>query len=442
MSVAATQKKLLDSISLDSLEDIDDNDKDDFTYQFPVENEYMKICKKLNIPIITSFIENIGSNTLNLAHRGIGDTAIRGITFCLKTNIRLIDIDFTDNNLGVNGAISVGKIFKDNYFIERLNLSCNQIGNDGLMNLLNCTENSNDLKYLNVSDNQINDKAAEAIGRFLISNKSVKEFDLSKNNLSEMSGRGLRQGLEGNTTLEILDLSWNKLHIKTPIEIANSLLINRSLRKLNLAWNGYDDEASISIGESLCVNDVLVELDLSSNRISDRGAKGIAHGLTINKTLQILHLKGNTINTDGIQSLLESCLTNKKTDMHTIDLQGIWVNEKNKETIQTLERTKSEFAVPVGGYIRTIDKFDLRLMRNDLIAAVKEYIAKNRLRVVDLFNQWDKDKSYTMRRTEFRKGLQTCMPSFSNYQIDMLIQWFDPNNTDAVDYREFVELIV
>ena len=158
-----------------SFDDVDDNEKDDFGHEDmdTLEMEYVKVCKSLKVPIVTPFLKHVSSDNLKLAHRGIGDKAIKGIAKCLKRNTELIGIGFTDNCISTRGAILVGNIFKVNYFIKQLNLSCNKIGNDGLMSLLTSTEQSDDLQYLNVSDNQITDKAAEAICRFMIHNDGV-----------------------------------------------------------------------------------------------------------------------------------------------------------------------------------------------------------------------------------------------------------------------------
>ena len=226
--------------------------------------------------------------------------------------------------------------------------------------------------------------------------------------MSEGAGKWLRNRLECTNTLEILDLSWNKFRMKSCIEIAKGLHCNRFLKKLNLAWNGFDDESVMIIGESLCVNNILVELDLSNDRVSTRGLKGIASGLLINKTLAIL------------QAILLSCLTNEKTNLHAIYLEGSCVSEQNRATIKKLESMKPQFAVPVGGYTKTIDTVDQHIIGNELICILEKYVMKNKLRVVYLFNQWDKDKKCIIIRQAFRKAIKACQLSFTNNQIDIL----------------------
>ena len=46
---------------------------------------------------------------------------------------------------------------------------------------------------------------------------------------------------------------------------------------------------------------------------------------------------------------------------------------------------------------------------NDSMSKLREYASKAGLRLVDLFKQFDKDKSWTVDREEFRQGIKVCM---------------------------------
>ena len=71
-----------------------------------------------------------------------------------------------------------------------------------------------------------------------------------------------------------------------------------------------------------------------------------------------------------------------------------------------------------------------------------DHLCLYRLRILDLFNEWDKDRDYIVTRTEFRKGLTESMPQvFTPSQLDLLTAWFDPKGTDMVMYKEFVDLV-
>lgn len=85
--------------------------------------------------------------------------------------------------------------------------------------------------------------------------------------------------------------------------------------------------------------------------------------------------------------------------------------------------------------------FDIGKIRKELIIILKTYVTRNRLRVLDLFNQWDKDKDDLISVKEFRAGVKDSIPTLTNYQIDLLADWFDPEGTDGVDYRQFVTLV-
>lgn len=60
--------------------------------------------------------------------------------------------------------------------------------------------------------------------------------------------------------------------------------------------------------------------------------------------------------------------------------------------------------------------------------------------MVDLFNQWDKDKSFSITRKEFRNGVRSCKIPFSESQMKYLIEWLDNDGSDEIEYQEFVEI--
>ena len=88
---------------------------------------YKSICKKLRISVVSSFLDNISRENMNLSHRGIGEHSISGIVTCLKKNTKVRFLNLTDNNLGASGAAIVGNVFLHNYTITYLNISSNHI---------------------------------------------------------------------------------------------------------------------------------------------------------------------------------------------------------------------------------------------------------------------------------------------------------------------------
>lgn len=245
-------------------------------------------------------------------------------------------------------------------------------------------------------------------------------MNLSKNDLGEKTGEALKIGLEENISLKILDLSWNKLRAKSLVEVSTSLQTNKTLSKINLSWNGFDDRATAALGNSLAINKSLENLNLTHNRISSSGAKDIALGLSTNRKLESIFFKGNPINPDGVQSLLEACMNNDKSKIKTINLEGIWISEQNKEIIGKLAEQKADFVAPVGGYLKSKESTDIDEIILELIDILKQYVLDNHCELLIYLIAGSRIRITPSHVTNFETVFaRVCHPS----RKDKLICW-------------------
>lgn len=401
--------------------------------------KYLKLCEKYSVPQISIFIENIDKEDLKMAHRGIGYKSMKAIASSLMTNRNIVSVDFTDNNLHDIGIILVAKIFRQNWCIQKLVLANNHITYKGLSVLLRALESNRSLIYLNVSNNLITDTSAEIIKDFLVYNDFVKEFNLSGNQLCSQSSSLIREGIEYNSTLEILNLSWNHIRCDGATEISKGFMKNISIKKLSLAWNGFADENCIHMGKALSVNDEIEEIDLSHNRIGDLGAAELGKGLLYNKTLKILRLGWNNLKPKGINEILNAVMQNEKSKIISLNFEEMHIDKSNQKNIEILMDKIPEMEVTIGGYAsESIENMDEAAMRRELLNILKKYLVEHRLRMVDLFNMWDKDKSFSITREEFVRGIRSCKIPLSKSQMNYLVNWLDSDGSNDIEYQEFV----
>ena len=401
--------------------------------------KYLKLCEKYGVPQISIFIENIDKEDLKMAHRGIGYKSMKAIASSLMTNRNIVSVDFTDNNLHDIGIILVAKIFRQNWCIQKLVLANNHITHKGLSVLLRALESNRSLIYLNVSNNLITDTSAEIIKDFLVYNDFVKEFNLSGNQLCSQSSSLIREGIEYNSTLEILNLSWNHIRCDGATEISKGFMKNISIKKLSLAWNGFTDENCIHMGKALSVNDEIEDIDLSHNRIGDLGAAELGKGLLYNKTLKILRLGWNNLKPKGINEILNAVMQNEKSKIISLNFEEMHIDKSNQKNIEMLMDKIPEMEVTIGGYAsESIENMDEAAMRRELLNILKKYLVEHRLRMVDLFNMWDKDKSFSITREEFVRGIRSCKIPLSKSQMNYLVNWLDSDGSNDIEYQEFV----
>lgn len=422
----------------------DDYDEDTRDEIYKKRKLYTRICEQLNFPIISTYIDRMTTSDLHLSHRGIGPRAMKGIALSLRhssTTSCITNIDLTDNNLDSEAGELIASIFsgKSNNLITRLDLSMNHIGAKGASLIFDNLSKNTYLTYLNLSENKLPDKIALSLGQFLRENRTLKELDLGKNQLSFQCGSAMRSGLDKNDSLSILDMSWNHLRGRGALNIASSLATNKSLTSLKLAWNGFANKGAELIGKSLSVNTTLSYIDLSYNRISDTGIESIANALTINKTLETLRLGWNPITSEGVKRVIQGCLKNPVHTLKSVHFESTMIDPESIEAVNNLMCVTPDLQLTHGGYMKEKQfNNDIGKIRKELLQILLKYLEENRLRMVDLFNMWDKDKSYNLTREEFRKGVEDSGIPFTQSQLNLLIQWLDDDNSDSIEYNEFV----
>ena len=71
-----------------------------------------------------------------------------------------------------------------------------------------------------------------------------------------------------------------------------------------------------------------------------------------------------------------------------------------------------------------VDMMDAEAMYNkDPMTKIRKWADQEGLRLVDIFQRFDKDKSWTVDREEFIMGIRVCMDGVIVYRLDMESIW-------------------
>ena len=72
-----------------------------------------------------------------------------------------------------------------------------------------------------------------------------------------------------------------------------------------------------------------------------------------------------------------------------------------------------------------------------IIQILKDYVKSQNLRLIDLFNQFDKDKNQSVSRDELMRGFRSIKLPLTEKQLDCFIKELDTDKDGEIDYSEF-----
>ncbi|XP_072107490.1 uncharacterized protein [Mobula birostris] len=449
--------KILEKASEDDFDTDLENDVKS-TGETPSEEQiYRLACEELRVSPMSYFIRHHNNTRLNLNYRCMSAKALKALSIALVTNTAVTILDLEHNGIDAEGVQYLMEMLAENCFIQTLNLSNNELWTQGAKVLCRKLPLNISLKCIKVAAGSPAlrgpiQPAARPSGisvgsgaRFsrqpgplgLCINFRILELDLSYNEFGNKGAEFLGHMLANNESLERLNLSWNQIQTQGAVAISAGLRINITLKVLDLSCNGFGNEGALAIGETLKYNNTLLELNLSTNHINNEGVSNLCKGLDVNDNVKFLYLNNNPITAEGALHLLEVMQKNDKTNLETISIQNVLVNEKFMELLKGITDYHPQFQIEirgVGGFVS-----GGRTHRLDPMKVIQNYLDKRKLRLSDFFRNMDKAGNMSVPVSDFRRALQQFNIPLDLIQVEELINKLDKENTGAIDYRNLVD---
>ncbi|XP_031572128.1 leucine-rich repeat-containing protein 74A-like [Actinia tenebrosa] len=393
--------------------------------------QYIKSCKQKDLVPVSFLSKRFKEKEIIMRHHGLGKEGTLPIARSLKKNTFTEKLDLTDNYIERHGAIAISQMLVDNCFITEIDLSMNFIRTEGGIAFGQMLYKNQSLKKLSLRSNHLTDKVAKVFADALKENRTLTYLDLSHNEIGELGGIYLGAGLAMNYGLKHFDVSWNSIRFKGAVGLAQALKTNDCLTHFNISWNGLSLLGCVALGRFLKKNEALIELDISNNRIGLLGTQKLAAGISSHPNLKVLKIGRNPIGDVGVECLLNVIRTHNTIKF--LSLEDITVSPKIFDEIIELEKERDLKVITggIGGYKRPKEMPPgMRILL--------DFVQDNRLRLIDWFNQFDKDQSGGISREEFRKGLKETGLVMTTRQLDRLIKFIDINDDGEIDYSELL----
>ncbi|XP_074643963.1 uncharacterized protein LOC141900812 isoform X3 [Tubulanus polymorphus] len=404
------------------------------TYDHTGRSAYVDACKKVGVIPASYFLRHMHDVTLEMKHHGLGAAGIKPICVSLVSNTNVQTMNLSDNWLGPDGGSCIADMLKENCFISHLDLSDNRLGNAFATSLVEVLHLNTTITKLVLAGNNFDDKAALSFADSILNTNKIEHLDLSHNNFGEAAGIVFGPAIAENASISHLDLSWNHIRRKGAVAVAQGVKNNIFLKLVNLSWNGFGLDGASAIGDALKGNSILEALDISNNRINPEGAVNIGKGLSINEALKVLKMGKNPMQTAGCYAICAAIMKNANCVLKDLDFSDILVNQDFHDIYKQVKENLPELTCKLGSDgMPEKPKFRVHPM-----IKLKNYIEKQDLRLVDVFNKWDKDKSMSVTVEEFIAGVEETGIKLTKEEIEQLVKELDKDGDGEINYSELV----
>ncbi|GFS09307.1 leucine-rich repeat-containing protein 74B-like [Elysia marginata] len=358
---------------------------------------YLNACAKSGLKPNPSFMRQCGRSSIDMRNRMLTHKDAKPIAIALVGDRRTSLLDLSDNPLGPQGTRSIAEMMYANESIMELNLSNTDVGTGGLEALAQTLPNNNNLRRLHLDNNKLQEGDGRHLAKIITTVPDLRELHLNQTTLGFKDGTRLALALASDTgNLNTLSLQYNNIRTESAVQLALSLGKNTTLRSLNLAWNGFGADGCRALAKALGENSTLTELDLTNNRLGITSLEHIVEGLKKNSSLKSVKFGTNPMTTEGAKALVTALGQTNDTSVEEIDLRGIPVDEEFMSMAECLHESRGikvlhETTAQMGTSNQTKQFDGDNLDRFDPVMVLFEYMKKDNLRVIDLFQVFWKD---------------------------------------------------
>ncbi|XP_048736283.2 leucine-rich repeat-containing protein 74B-like isoform X2 [Ostrea edulis] len=431
-------------------EDYDtDLEEEKYPKCYPVSMEerprviYMKACQKFHLTPSSSFLKGMTSGYVNLNHQNLGSDGAKAVALGLVLCESVSELHMSGNNIGQIGTKYIVDMLRENDGITVVNLADNDLQSYGAQLLCEMLNDNDAILSVNVSGNNFKPTDAHLFHTMMSYYRcTLKELDLSHNNFGEYGGKLMGEALSNNDTIETLNISWNGFGPNGAKAIAKGLEENTCLKSLDISWNGMEDHGSELIATAMAINDVMINLNLSANRIGPKGLGLILKAISSSKSIKSLDVSRNPITFEGPVIAVQTIFEFPECGLESIEFRDMCVPRQFLPILTKINEVKPQFRVKHGGYVNASDILHhsmeqrMEYVLNDPMMRLLQYIHERKLRLADLFFQFDTDRNMSISESEFVAGIKKAGIPMTDTQIQELVDKLDADSDGEIDFGE------
>ncbi|XP_045186403.2 leucine-rich repeat-containing protein 74B-like isoform X2 [Mercenaria mercenaria] len=412
-----------------------------------VKQVYLAACRQLNIVPAHCFLKAINTDVMNLNFQGLGSLGTRAVATALVIDRFTTRLNLAGNLMGHEGIRNLCDMLKENDFITHLDLSENGLDSYAAEVISGVFKVNDTLTDLILSGNHFKDYDAEHFAAMLNVGQftGLRNLDLSHNDLGDIGAQILGHAIGDNETLTHISLAWNQIRKAGISCIAKGIGENNSLLVFDLTSNGVDNEAAELIGKALVNNRKLTELNLTSNRVGFVGIASLFKYIGKNDTLKVIRLTNNPITSQGPAAALKLLQQSDCSVLQELEIADACVPREFYSVLEEVQHVRPQFKVQLGGFMNARDmckaeaKSQTEAWKRDPILVFINFIDDRKIKVFDMFKLFDKDKSCTLTRDEFKIGLSKIGCPLAEQELNQLLNVLDVDKDGEIDLGEFMD---
>ncbi|RUS82255.1 hypothetical protein EGW08_009993 [Elysia chlorotica] len=332
-----------------------------------------------------------------------------------------------------------------NESIMELNLSNTDPGTEGLQALTESLTSNRNLRRLHLDNNKIQEGDGRYLAKLITTVPDLRELHLNHTALGFKDGTRLALALASDTgNLSTLSLQYNNIRTESAVQLALSLGKNTTLKSLNLAWNGFGADGCRALAKSLGENNTLTELDLTNNRLGITSLEHIVAGLKKNSSLKSIKFGTNPMTTEGAKALVTALAQTEESTVEEIDLRGIPVDAEFMGLVEKLRESRGvtvlhDTTIQMGTSNQTKQFDGDNLDRFDPVMVLFEYMKKDNLRIIDLFQFLDQKKRDKLSKKDLRDGVNILRLPFTEHALDQIMKALDRNKDGFIQLEDMMK---
>ncbi|KAL4238211.1 hypothetical protein ACF0H5_002923 [Mactra antiquata] len=413
---------------------------------------YLAACNQLGIVPVHCFLKAINTEVMNLNFQGLGPLGTRAVATGMVKDSFTTHLYLAGNFIGHDGIRNVCDMLRENQYITHIDLSENELDTYAAEMLASVFKENDTLTTMKLSGNNFKDEDAEYFASILkIGSRyrngqftGLRSLDLSHNLFCDDGASILGHAIGDTETLTNMNLSWNRIRTPGIACIAKGIEENNSLKSLDLSSNGVDNKGADYIGEALEHNETLTDLNLNSNRIGLEGVVSLFKHLGKNEALKIIRLSNNPITLQGPVAALK-LLEEGDSVLRELEIADACVPREFHAIYEEAQTLRPDFKVHLAGFMNSRDMCKAEVKSNkdswkkDPMLVFVHFIESKKIKLFDMFKMFDRDKSCTVSKDEFRDGLKQVGCPLDDKEFNHLLNILDVNKDGEVDIGELLD---